>query len=89
MGIMSSNLNLILDTIMSSFGINFVKKCLLVCLPFLLPFQMSCVHRILKRVISSRMCFRSLSPYKETHNYSAFLNKKFSDGKIAKLIGAK
>ncbi len=36
---------------MSSFGNNLVKKCLLVWLPFLLTFQISCVHRILKRVI--------------------------------------
>ena len=42
-----------LTTIMSSYGINFVKKYLLVWLPFLLTFQISCVHRILKRVIDN------------------------------------
>ena len=51
MGIRSSNLNLILTTIMSSYGINFVKISLLVWLPVLLTFRISCIHRILKRVI--------------------------------------
>ena len=53
MGIRSSNLNLILTTIMSSYGINFVKISLLVWLPVLLTFRISCIHRILKRVMTS------------------------------------
>ena len=55
MGFRSWNLNLMLTTIMSSYGINFVKKYLLVWLPFLLTFQISCVHRILKHVLYGKI----------------------------------
>ena len=61
MGFRSWNLNLMLTTIMSSYGINFVKKYLLVWLPFLLTFQISCVHRILKRVIHCFNFFKQFS----------------------------